>query len=106
MHQIEFYYHPIFRTEEQVPPPTSLICGEYSTGPTRTVLWHPASRTWRFDRKGGTMFLFDEEYQPRTSTVSRTEAERLAREVFGTTLPSEAELHRICDEGETALKSR
>ncbi len=106
MSQIEFHYYAIYRTEERTPPAVGLICSEDTSGPPRTVLWSHPRREWRFNRDVGASYLYDDEIQPRRGPVSRAEAERIAREVFATELPSEEELHRICEEGEAALESR
>jgi hypothetical protein len=101
MNQTVFDYYAIYPTAEKIPPPGGLICSEDTNGPTRTVLGDHIGRVWTFDGAAGARFLYDEEKQERAPAVSRTAAERIAREVFGTVLPSVAELHRICDEAET-----
>src|SRR5215813_4599685 len=106
MNPIKFYYHAIYQTAEKAPPPVGLICGQYTHGPTRTVLWNHMTREWTFNRAVGARILSDDEKQERISIVSRAEAERIAREAFGTELPSEAELDRLSTEGEAALESR
>jgi len=103
MSQTTFFYRAIFRTEEQVAPPGGLICSELTNGPPRTVLWDRTRREWVFNREVGAMFLYDPETQDRAMLVSRDEAERIAREQLRTELPSEEELHQICEEGEAIL---
>ncbi len=105
MNRIVYDYYAIFRTEERLPPPVGLMCSEDTGGFARTVLWNHVSREWMFNGDGGARYLSDDELQPRRAPISRAEAERIAREKFGTELPDEEELHRICEEGEAALET-
>ncbi len=106
MNRIVYDYYAIFRTEERIPPAGGLICSEVTNGPVRTVLWDHVDQRWTFDGDVGARFLYDDNYQDRVTSISRAEAERIAREDLGTTLPSEEELHRICEAGEAALTVR
>ncbi len=105
MNHIRYHYYAIFRTAEKISPPGGLICSEMTNGPVRTVLWDHVDQRWTFDGDVGARFLYDDEKQERLANVSRAEAERIARENFGTELPDEEELHRICEEGEAALET-
>ena len=99
------FYHAIYRTPEKVPPAGGLMCDEATSGPPRTVLWNHLNRAWEYNRRVGARFLFDEEARERKTVVSRSEAERIAREELGTELPTEAEIHQIVLAGEAALPS-
>jgi hypothetical protein len=102
MHQEPFGYWAIYRTEEKVPPATGLICDEFSTDPLRAVIWSHHQKRWAFNPKAAAPFLFDFEKMDRGGRISREDAERTALEQFGVPLPSEEELHRICEQGEQA----
>ena len=100
-----FGYWAIYETEERVPPATGVFCEEFSLGPLRAVTWSQAAQTWIFNPGPAARFLFDDQLQDRISQVTRAEAERIALDRFGVPLPSEEELHRICEEGEQAAKA-
>ena len=100
MTPIRFDYYTIHPTEDRTTPPGGMIALEVTTGPLRTVFWDPIDRTWIFDREAGGIFLLDDRRSEAVTRIDRSQAETIAREVFRTTLPSEAELHRMNEEGE------
>ena len=101
----QVYYHAIYRTPAKLPPATGMFCQEKTRGPLRTVFWSSATRQWVFNRAAGGRFLADDEKTERKTVVTRTEAERIAREELGTELPTEAEIHQIVLRGEAGLLS-
>jgi len=99
---LKYGYYAVFRTDERIPPPTGLIARESSLGPVRTVLWDPFAKKWTFEPEVGARYLYDDQLQEFRTPVSRAEAERIASEHLGTQLPSEEELHRVCEEAGAA----
>ena len=102
MNEPEILYLALFLTEERIPPPSGLMCDEVTLGSPRTVLYNRIRERWEYNPSSGAKFLFDMELQERTQEVSRVEAERIARDLLGTQLPSEAELHQMLLAGEAA----
>jgi hypothetical protein len=105
MSQEPFGYWAIYGKAGRTSPATGLICNEYSRGPFRAVIWDHFERRWAFNPRAAAPFLFDFEKMDRSTKISRAEAEKLALETFGVPLPSEEELHRICEEGDQAEKA-
>jgi hypothetical protein len=101
-----FGYYAMFQTDQRIPPATGVFCDEFSLGPLRAVTWSRAAQTWIFNPSLVARFLFDDQLLERTSQVTRAEAERIALDRYGVPLPSEGELHRICEEGEQARASQ
>lgn len=97
-----FAYWAIFATEERIPPATGVFCDELSRGPLRAVMWSREAQTWIFNPGPAARLLFDDQLQDRISQLTREEAETIALQRYGVPLPSEEELHRICEEGEQA----
>ena len=106
MHRDRFVYWAIFETEARIPPATGVFCDELSRGPLRAVTWGYDAQTWIFNPGPAARLLFDDQLQDRISQVTRAEAERIALDRFGVPLPSEEELHRICEEGEQARSNQ
>jgi hypothetical protein len=73
---------------------------QVSEGPLQAVIWNVPLRAWTYDPEVAAGFLFDDRYFDRRSIVDRPTAERIAREVLLTELPSEAELRKICESGQ------
>jgi hypothetical protein len=96
-----FRYYAILTMEEPDAPPTGLIAREDSDGPLRTVMWNHRSRAWTCEPETAALFLYDQRYQSRRTAVERSRAEEIVR-TLGTELPTEDELHRICEAGVTA----
>ena len=96
-----FHYQAVFRNTQE-DPPAGLIVVERSTGPLRAVIWSHRSKTWAFNPKAAAPFLYDDRNFDRWTEVDRTRAEEIARSNLETELPSEEELHRICEEGVAA----
>ena len=105
MKQPVILYAAIFRSQTLTPLPVALMCTEVTAGPPRTVLYNRIQERWEFNRSAGAHYLFDMEQQERTQEVSRAEAERIAREVLGTQVPTEMELHQMILAGEAAQES-
>jgi hypothetical protein len=91
---IEYQYYAIYLTARTpAQKPVSVMCSEVTLGRPRTVVFDLFQRTWVFDRTAGARYLFDTEGQEEARLISRTEAERIARDL-STDLPTEMELHR------------
>ena len=99
-------YYAIFQTEERIPPALGVFCTESSRGPLRAVTWGSDEATWIFNPGPVARLLFDDQVWDRRSEITRAEAERIALDRYGSALPSEEELHRICEEGEQARASQ
>src|SRR5688500_6462876 len=85
-------------------PPTSIVVTDRTPGPIPSVMWIPGNPgTWKFDRA---LISPDWDNLDVLHRVDRAEAERVAREVLGTELPSPEEVHRILAEGRAELHSR
>jgi hypothetical protein len=95
-------YWAVFETGERKPPAVGLICDEYTLGPFRAVIWSHSKKTWVFNPVVAAPMIFDDDLTEERREVTREQAEQIAREQFGAELPSEGELHRICEEGEKA----
>jgi hypothetical protein len=93
-------YYALFK-ETTSEPPGGLIVVERSTGPFRAVMWSHRSTAWTFNPGTAARLLFDDRIEDRFQRVDRARAEEIAR-TLGTELPSEEELHRICEEGARA----
>jgi hypothetical protein len=79
---------------------------EPGAGPLRGVIWSHLNRDWIWAPGPTAKWLYDDSLQDQRSQVDRTEAERVAREALGTTLPTEEELRRICAEGDATRTDR
>jgi hypothetical protein len=99
-------YYAIFETEERIPPATGVFSVESSQGPLRAVTWGYDEQTWIYNPGPAARLLFDDQLWDRRIQITRAEAERIALDRYGVPLPSEAELHRICEEGEQAAKAK
>jgi hypothetical protein len=95
-----FYYHAVFQTHLEEAP-AGLIVEESVGGPLRAVIWNHRLKAWTFNPTAAARFLRHDDYEDRRQRVDRTRAEEIARNL-GTELPSEEELHRICEEGVAA----
>ena len=93
-----FGYYALFETNSNEPP-VGLIVLERSTGPLRAVLWNHLANAWTFSPDLAAPILYDDRNWDRRERVDRSTAEEIALSL-GTELPSEEELHRICEEGE------
>jgi hypothetical protein len=105
MEQGQFAYFAIFQTEERTPPAAGVFCTESSQGPLRAVTWGYDEQTWIFNPGPAARLLFDDQVWDLQSQITRAEAERTALDRYGVPLPSEEELHRICEEGEQATRA-
>ena len=99
-----FYYHALHH-QTLAEPPVSVIVVEGSAGPLRAVLWNTGTSSWTFSPDVVAPILYDDRNFDRWTNVDRRRAEEIARDL-GTELPSEEELHRMCEEGETARQRR
>ena len=70
-----------------------------SEGPLQAVIWHVGKQAWKFMPGVAAELLFDDRLWDQRHEVDRSEAERIAREILGTELPSEEELRRMCADG-------
>src|SRR5262245_17883710 len=95
-----FSYYAIYKTEDRSPPPAGLIARESSTGPERLGIWSHRDRGWRFRPEMAAPYLYDDREMDRVLQVDRTTAEEVARENGWQELPTERELHKICELGE------
>jgi hypothetical protein len=93
-----FLYRATFRTGQEEPA-AGLIAEEPTNGPFRAVVWNHRARAWTFNPEAAASFLLDDRNFDRWTEVDRTKAEEIAR-TFGTELPTEEELHRMCEEGD------
>lgn len=90
-----FRYHAVFPMGQTTWPAGGLIARQ-RTSEFRAVIWDHTTATWTCSPETAAWFLLDEERKDRTTEVDRARAEQIAREL-GTSLPSEAELRRICE---------
>jgi hypothetical protein len=81
-------------------PLTSLIVSWLETDrPLRAVLWSVPRQRWISAPEIAVTLLYDDTEEKGVGPVDRATAERIAREYLGTELPTEEQLHRICEEG-------
>jgi hypothetical protein len=99
-----FGYHAVYKTDNSEPP-IGLIVRERSKGPLRAAIWNHRAKAWTFSPEVAAPFLYDDRNWDRTELVDRSTAEQIALSL-GTVLPSEEELHRICEEGDQARQRR
>lgn len=92
-----FHYRAVF-LQNQTEDPIGLIAEETSDGPLRAVILDRRSQTWTFNPDVAAPIMFDPRNRRRWTLISREEAESVARSL-GSTLPSESELHQICEAG-------
>ena len=79
---------------------TSLIAYRApATAPLEAVLWSRPRRAWISGPGLAARYLYDDQHQNRTRVIDRTEAERLAREVLRTELPTAAALEKLIEQG-------
>jgi hypothetical protein len=94
-----FGYHVVYRTGRPGQP-TSLIASlVMSHGPLQAVIWSVPKRMWIYAPELAAGRLYDDLEQRGIGPVDRATAERIAREYLGTELPTEEQLHRMCEEG-------
>lgn len=79
--------------------PVSVMASEVTLGTVRAVLYDLFEKRWVFAPEPGARYLFDMEGQEEAELISRTDAERISRQL-GWALPSEPELHRLILLGE------
>lgn len=91
--------------DDTTTPPDTLIVRDQGERRGRILSWVGEKEGWQFNLP----YIFramswspgDDQF--RTPQVSRQEAERIAREVLGIALPSEADLARMFEEGQQVL---
>jgi hypothetical protein len=66
----------------------------------QAVMWAADRKIWMFAPAIAVQFIYDPEYMTFATEVDRATAERTARDELTAELPSEAELARMCAEGE------
>lgn len=92
-----FHYRAVYLRDE-TEDPIGLIVEETSAGPLRAVIWDRRGQQWTFSPEVAAPIMFDSRNRRRWRLISRQEAQQIAR-TLGTELPSEAELHQICEAG-------
>jgi hypothetical protein len=93
----EFSYHALFRAEAS--QPAGLIAMRVWMGPLQAVIWSVPKQKWTYNPAVAAPWIFDDQYANQQRSVSRQEAQRIAREQLGTELPNETVLHQICATG-------
>ncbi|MGH3656417.1 MAG: hypothetical protein ACRDUA_07140, partial [Micromonosporaceae bacterium] len=83
---------------DQTEDPIGLIVEETSDGPLRAVILDRRRQEWTFSPDVAAPIMFDVRNRRRWKLISRQEAWSVAQSL-GATLPSESELHRICEAG-------
>ena len=71
-----------------------------ATAPLEAVLWSRPRRSWIYGPGLVVRYLYDDQHQGRTRVIDRAEAERLAREILGTELPTVTALEELVAEGQ------
>ena len=80
---------------------TSLIAYEVQNHHSlRAVMWSVPRKAWIYAPAVAATFLFDPGYQERIRPLDRAEAERVAREILQSVLPTEQTLLEMLDEGQ------
>ena len=97
---MSFSYHALYRTGAD--QPSGLIAMRVWTGPLEAVVWSVPKGIWMYAPELAAPRIFDDRYEDRTRPVDRPEAERIARDLLGTTLPEETELLAMCEERRTS----
>ena len=68
-------------------------------GPLQAVIWDVRKSAWTFDPTTAAAFVFDDAFFDKRFHVERDEAERIARQILHSELPTEDELRRLCAAG-------
>jgi hypothetical protein len=93
-----FHYELVLAGDETI---TSILAYARPPGSgLRGALWSVPDREWISAPAVVSDLLYDETDPASTRTVDRATAERVAREVLRTELPSEQALTDLCEEGE------
>ena len=94
-----FAYY-VVRKKDPTSEPSSLIAAWVdATTPLRAVLWSVPRKAWIYAPGPAAGMIYDDRHRDEVQPVDRQTAERIARESLEQELPSEEELHRICEEG-------
>lgn len=93
-------------TVQRRPGPANLFVVEPSAGPIRAIRLHHPTKTWTFDPATVQASLMDDfdQGEDRISRVDRTRAEEIAL-LLKTTLPSEADLRKLMQDGASATRN-
>jgi hypothetical protein len=89
-------YRAMYRETGWEQTPAGLVVEESGSGPQRAVSWDHLRKTWRFNPEAAARNLYDPQNRRNWDPVDRATAERIAREVLKTELPSEETLHQMC----------
>lgn len=95
-----FHYRAVF-LRNQTEDPIGLIVEQSSEGPLKAVILDRRSQTWTFNPDVAAPIMFDPRNRRRWKLITRQEAETVAQNL-GATLPTEPELRRICEAGQTS----
>jgi hypothetical protein len=96
----EFAYRAVLDPEMSHQVSSLIAYQELNDNPLRAVIWNLRREAWTYSPEPAARFLYDDRYFDETKEVDRPTAERLAREVLHTELPSEETLQAMCDEGQ------
>lgn len=96
----EFHYKALLTSDETGDVTSVLAYYVPLEQGLQAVMWSGRRRTWIYAPGIVTAYLFDDDYQDRTRSIDRAEAEHLARDIAATELPGEPTLLDMCAEGD------
>jgi hypothetical protein len=96
----EFGYRTILKSDESGTI-TSMVAHHIDVArPLQAVMWSVPRKAWIYAPGLTVRFIYDDVLQDRVQVIDRQTAERIARDILRTELPTEASLMRMCEEGE------
>ena len=96
----EFGYRTILKSDESGTI-TSMVAHHIDVAhPLQAVMWSAPRKAWIYAPGLAVRFIYDDQFQDRIQVIDRPTAEQIAREVLRADLPTEANLMRMCEEGE------
>lgn len=98
--ETEFDYRAILKSDESGQIVSIVAQLIEVSRPLQAVLWSVPRRAWIYGPGLAVRFLYDDQYWDRVRMIDRPEAEKIARAVLQTELPSVERLLQMCQEGE------
>jgi hypothetical protein len=91
----------------RITSPDGIVAVELSPGAVRAVVFRPdRDRTWTFNPTLATRLTLDDRYDDDVEPVDRAVAESWCRAVLNAELPTDGDLHALCEAGAAARDSR
>ena len=100
MTDLGFGYQALLKADDSGTVTSVIAYRAPATAPLEAVLWSAPRRERIYGPGVVVRYLYDHKHHDRTRPIDRAEAERLAREVLGTELPTPSRLEDLVKEGQ------